>query len=210
MRLTVFAELEPTMIEQKQNGAASIDIADILVAILTSAALPVVSHMLTLVFGDSSLWSVDCLMVLYFSSFSGWILRESFRLAMVQSGLKARGYTFMDSDAAGNAVWTFPVMVALFCWDTVPGLMALLVIYCAAAFFLSKNKGIICIDAEKMCFIGVTVSLTVPLTEGLLAFYEVDISGTVVLIVFILFLVYLISFNYLVDRIRIWHRERKR
>lgn len=116
----------------------------------------------------------------------------------------------MDSDAAGNAVWTFPVMVALFCWDTVPGLMALLVINCAAAFFLSKNKGIICIDAEKMCFIGVTVSLTVPLTEGLLAFYEVDISGTVVLIVFILFLVYLISFNYLVDRIRIWHRERKR
>ena len=64
------------MIEQKQNGAASIDIADILVAILTSAALPVVSHMLTLVFGDSSLWSVDRLMVLYFSSFSGWITRE--------------------------------------------------------------------------------------------------------------------------------------
>ena len=190
MCLTSFAELEPTLIKQKQNGAASIDIADILVAILTSAALPVVSHMLTLVFGDSSLWSVDRLMVLYFSSLSGWILRESFRLAMVQSGLKARGYTFMDSDAAGNAVWTFPVMVALFCWDTVPGLMALLVIYCAAAFFLSKNKGIICIDAEKMCFIGVTVSLTVPLTEGSLAFLDVDISGTVVLIVFILLLVY--------------------
>ena len=74
------------MIEQKQNGAVSIDIVDILVAILTSAALPVVSHMLTLVFGDSSLWSVDRLMVLYFSSLSGWILRESFRLAMVQSG----------------------------------------------------------------------------------------------------------------------------
>lgn len=198
------------MIEQKQNGAVSIDIVDILVAILTSAALPVVSHMLTLVFGDSSLWSVDRLMVLYFSSLSGWILRESFRLAMVQSGLQAKGYTFMDSDAAGNAVWTFPVMVALFCWDTVPGLMALLVIYCAAAFFLSKNKGFICIDADKMCFIGVTVSLTVPLTEGLLAFLEVDISGTVVLIVFILLLVYLIAFNYLVDRIRIWHRERKR
>lgn len=198
------------MIEQKQNGAASIDIADILVAILTSAALPVVSHMLVLVFGDSSLWSVDRLMVLYFSSLSGWILRESFRFQMVKSGLKAKGYTFMDSDAAGNAVWTFPVMVALFCWDTVLGLMTLLVIYCVATFFLSKYKGIICIDTDKMCFIGVTASLTVPLTEGLLPIQEVDFSGTVVLIVFILLLVYLIASNYLVDRIRIWHRERKR
>lgn len=142
------------MIKQKQNGAASIDIADILVAILTSAALPVVSHMLTLVFGDSSLWSVDRLMVLYFSSLSGWILRESFRLAMVQSRLKARGYTFMDSDAAGNAVWTFPVMVALFCWDTVPGLMALLVIYCAAAFFLSKTKALFALMPKRCVLLG--------------------------------------------------------
>lgn len=62
----------------------------------------------------------------------------------------------------------------------------------------------------RCALIMVTASLTVPLTEGLLPIQEVDISGTVVLIVFILLLVYLIASNYLVDRIRIWHRERKR
>lgn len=34
--------------------------------------------------------------------------------------MRDKGYTFMDSDAAGNAIWTFPVVLALFCWNLIP------------------------------------------------------------------------------------------
>ena len=50
--------------------------SDVLITVLTSAALPVASRILTLAFGDNSLWSVDRLFIIYFASFSGWILRS--------------------------------------------------------------------------------------------------------------------------------------
>lgn len=142
------------MIEQKQNGAASIDIADILVAILTSAALPVVSHMLTLVFGDSSLWSVDRLMVLYFSSFSGWILRESFRLAMVQSGLKARGYTFMDSDAAVMQYGLFPLWSHFSAGIRFRGLWLCLLFIAPRLSFYLKTKALFALMPKRCALLG--------------------------------------------------------
>lgn len=140
------------MIEQKQNGAASIDIADILVAILTSAALPVVSHMLTLVFGDSSLWSVDRLMVLYFSSHSGWILRESFRLAMVQSGLKAGATLLWILTRPVMRYGLFPLWSHFSAGIRFRGLWLCWLFIAPRLLSYPKNKDIICIDAGKMCF----------------------------------------------------------
>ena len=49
--------------------------------------------------------------------------------------MRDKSYRFMDSDAAGNAVWTFPVVLALFCWNLLPGLITILAIYGVAAFF---------------------------------------------------------------------------
>lgn len=108
--------------------------SDVLITVLTSAALPVASRILTLAFGDNSLWSVDRLFIIYFASFSGWILRSYLQLVVERNGMRDKGYTFMDSDAAGNAIWTFPVVLALFCWNLIPGLISLLAIYCVAVF----------------------------------------------------------------------------
>lgn len=108
--------------------------SDVLITVLTSAALPVASRILTLAFGDNSLWSVDRLFIIYFASFSGWILRSYLQLVVERNGMRDKGYTFMDSDAAGNAIWTFPVVLALFCWNLIPGLVTLLAIYGVAAF----------------------------------------------------------------------------
>lgn len=103
--------------KRQENTSGEFETSNLLITVLTSAALPIASRVLTLAFGDNSLWSVDRLFIIYFASFSGWILRCYLQLVVERSGMKDKGYRFMDSDAAGNAIWTFPVVVALFCWN---------------------------------------------------------------------------------------------
>ena len=107
--------------ESRESVDGGFETSDVLITVLTSAALPVASRILTLAFGDNSLWSVDRLFIIYFASFSGWILRSYLQLLVERSGMRDKGYRFMDSDAAGNAIWTFPVVLALFCWNLISG-----------------------------------------------------------------------------------------
>lgn len=97
------------MVNKSREGRdGGFETSDVLITVLTSAALPVASRILTLAFGDNSLWSVDRLFIIYFASFSGWILRSYLQLVVERNGMRDKGYTFMDSGASGNAVWTFP------------------------------------------------------------------------------------------------------
>ena len=196
--------------ESRESGDGEFKTSDVLITVLTSAALPVASRILTLSFGDNSLWSVDRLFIIYFASFSGWILRSYLQLVVERSGMRDKGYRFMDSDAAGNAVWTFPVVLALFCWNLLPGLITLLVIYGVAAFLLLKNRSVFCIDAGRMGFIGLCTLLTVVVMEAVFVDYLSDPPSEIYqFVIYTMTLVLIISFNYVLDRFRIKRFGRK-
>ena len=78
------------MNESRESGGGEFKTSDVLITVLTSAALPVASRILTLSFGDNSLWSVDRLFIIYFASFSGWILRSYFQLVVERSGMREK------------------------------------------------------------------------------------------------------------------------
>ena len=78
--------------ESRESGDGEFKTSDVLITVLTSAALPVASRILTLSFGDNSLWSVDRLFIIYFASFSGWILRSYFQLVVERSGMRDKSY----------------------------------------------------------------------------------------------------------------------
>lgn len=190
--------------ESRENGDGEFKTSDVLITVLTSAALPVASRILTLAFGDNSLWSVDRLFIIYFASFSGWILRSYLQLVVERSGMRDKGYRFMDSNAAGNAVWTFPVVLALFCWNLIPGLITLLAIYGVATFLLLKYRNVFCIDVGRMEFIGLCTLLTVLVVEAVCADYLPDPpSETYQFVIYTMTLVLIISFNFALDRFRI-------
>lgn len=190
--------------ESRESGGGEFKTSDVLITVLTSAALPVASRILTLSFGDNSLWSVDRLFIIYFASFSGWILRSYLQLVVERSGMRNKGYRFMDSDAAGNAVWTFPVVLALFCWNLILGLITLLAIYGAAAILLLKYRSVFCIDVGRMGFIGLCTLLTVVVMEVVFVDYLSDPPSEIYqFVIYSMTLVLIISFNYVLDRFRI-------
>lgn len=193
------------MVDKSREGrAGGFETSDVLITVLTSAALPVASRILTLSFGDNSLWSVDRLFIIYFASFSGWILRSYLQLIVERSGMRDKGYRFMDSDAAGNAVWTFPVVLALCCWNLILGLITLLAIYGVAAFLLLKYRSVFCIDVGRMGFIGLCTLLSVVFMEVVFVDYLSDPPSEIYQFVIYTFtLVFIISFNFALDRFRI-------
>lgn len=199
------------MVNKSREGRdGGLETSDVLITVLTSAALPVASRILTLAFGDNSLWSVDRLFIIYFASFSGWILRSYLQLVVERNGMRDKGYTFMDSDAAGNAIWTFPVVLALFCWNLIPGLITLLAIYAVAAFLLLKYRSVFCIDVGRMGFIGLCTLLTVVVMEVVFVGYLSDPPSEIYqFVIYTMTLVLIISFNYALDRFRIKRFGRK-
>ena len=199
------------MVNKSREGRdGGFETSDVLITVLTSAALPVASRILTLAFGDNSLWSVDRLFIIYFASFSGWILRSDLQLVVERNGMRDKGYTFMDSDAAGNAIWTFPVVLALFCWNLIPGLITLLAIYGVAAFLLLKYRSIFCIDVGRMGFIGLCTLLTLVVMEVVFVDYLSDPPSEIYqFVIYTMTLVLIISFNYALDRFRIKRFGRK-
>lgn len=199
-----------TVDKSREGRDGGFETSDVLITVLTSAALPVASRILTLSFGDNSLWSVDRLFIIYFASFSGWILRSYLQLVVERSGMRDIGYRFMDSDAAGNAVWTFPVVLALFCWNLIPGLITLLAIYGVAAFLLLKYRSAFCIDVGRMGFIGLCTLLSVVVMEVVFVDYLSDPPSEIYQFVIYTFtLVFIISFNFALDRFRIKRFGRK-
>ncbi len=199
------------MVNKSREGRdGGFETSDVLIAVLTSAALPVASRILTLAFGDNSLWSVDRLFIIYFASFSGWILRSDLQLVVERNGMRDKGYTFMDSGASGNAIWTFPVVLALFCWNLIPGLITLLAIYGVAAFLLLKYRSIFCIDVGRMGFIGLCTLLTLVVMEVVFVDYLSDPPSEIYqFVIYTMTLVLIILFNYALDRFRIKRFGRK-
>lgn len=199
------------MVNKSREGRdGGFETSDVLITVLTSAALPVASRILTLAFGDNSLWSVDRLFIIYFASFSGWILRSGLQLVVERNGMRDKGYTFMDSGASGNAIWTFPVVLALFCWNLIPGLITLLAIYGVAAFLLLKYRSIFCIDVGRMGFIGLCTLLTLVVMEVVFVDYLSDPPSEIYqFVIYTMTLVLIILFNYALDRFRIKRFGRK-
>lgn len=197
--------------ESRESVDGGFETSDVLITVLTSAALPVASRVLTLAFGDNSLWSVDRLFIIYFASFSGWILRSYLQLVVERSGMRDKGYRFMDSDAAGNAIWTFPVVLALFCWNLIPGLITLLAIYGVAAFLLLKYRNVFRIDVGSMEFIGLCTLLTMIVVEAVCAGYLSNPPSEIYqFAIYTVTLVLIISFNFALDRFRIKRSGRRK
>ena len=192
------------------DNRADANVAGHLTTALTCAVVPILSHLLTLVFGENDLWASERLFVLYFAFLSGWIIRGSLQSWVARAGLKSRGYTFMDSDAAGSAVMTFPVLVALTCWNFAVGVVVLLALYLSAAYLLWTNRNRLHINVGHMCLAAVCVVLTIALAETFLfgAFATMQ-SEALSLIVYIVLLLILITLNIFADQIRIWRGNRK-
>lgn len=51
--------------KSREDRDGGFETSDVLITVLTSAALPVASRILALAFGDNSLWSVDRLFIIY-------------------------------------------------------------------------------------------------------------------------------------------------
>lgn len=118
--------------------------------------------------------------------------------------MRDKGYTFMDSGASGNAIWTFPVALSLFCWNLMPGLISLLAIYCVAVFLLWKYRNVFRIDVGRMVFIGLCTLLTVLVAEAFCAVYLPDsVSEIYQFVIYTFTLVFIVSFNFALDRFRI-------
>ena len=197
--------------ESRESVDGGFETSDVLITVLTSAALPVASRIFTLAFGDNSLWSVDRLFIIYFASFSGWILRSYLQLVVERSGMRDKGYRFMDSDAAGNAIWTFPVVLALFCWNLIPGLITLLAIYGVAAFLLLKYRNVFRIDVGRMEFIGLYTLLTVIVVEAVCASCLSDPPSEIYqFVTYTVALVLIFSSNFALDRFRIKRSDRRK
>lgn len=112
--------------------------------------------------------------------------------------MRDKGYTFMDSDAAGNAIWTFPVVLSLFCWNLILGLISLLAIYCVAVFLLWKYRNVFRIDVGRIVFIGLCTLLTVLVAEAFYAVYLSDsVSEIYQFVIYTFTLVFIISFKML-------------
>ncbi len=198
------------MKKSRESKDGEFEASDLLVTVLTSAALPVASRVLTLAFGENSLWSVDRLFIIYFASFSGWILRNYLQLVVERSGMRDKGYSFMNSDAAGNAIWTFPVLLALFCWNLLPGLITLLAIYAVAAILLLKHRNAFCIDVGRMEFIGLCTLLTVLVVEAVCVSYLPDPASEIQhFATYTVALVLIVLLNFALDCFRIKRSDRK-
>lgn len=131
-------------------------------------------------------------------------LRLKINLVVERNGMRDKGYTFMDSVASGNAIWTFPVALSLFCWNLIPGLISLLAIYCVAVFLLWKYRNVFRIDVGRMVFIGLCTLLTVLVAEAFCAVYLPDsVSEIYQFVIYTFTLVFIISFNFALDRFRI-------
>jgi len=196
--------------KSRESKDGEFEASDLLVTVLTSAALPVASRVLTLAFGENSLWSVDRLFIIYFASFSGWILRNYLQLVVERSGMRDKGYSFMNSDAAGNAIWTFPVLLALFCWNLLPGLITLLAIYAVAAILLLKHRNAFCIDVGRMEFIGLCTLLTVLVVEAVCVSYLPDPASEIQhFATYTVALVLIVLLNFALDCFRIKRSDRK-
>lgn len=198
------------MKKSRESKDGEFEASDLLVTVLTSAALPVASRVLTLAFGENSLWSVDRLFIIYFASFSGWILRNYLQLVVERSGMRDKGYSFMNSDAAGNAIWTFPVLLTLFCWNLLPGLITLLAIYAVAAILLLKHRNAFCIDVGRMEFIGLCTLLTVLVVEAVCVSYLPDPASEIQhFATYTVALVLIVLLNFALDCFRIKRSDRK-
>lgn len=124
--------------------------------------------------------------------------------------MRDKGYRFMDSGAAGNAVWTFPVALSPSCWNLIPGLISLLAIYCVAVFLLWKYRNVFRIDVGRMVLIGLCTLLTVLAAEAFCAVYLSDpVSEIYQFVIYTFTLVCIISFNFALDRFRIKRFGRK-
>lgn len=113
--MSSFIRVGRLMVNKFREGSdGGFETSDVLITVLTSAVLPVASRILTLAFGDNSLWSVDRLFIIYFASFSGWILRSYLQLVVERNGMRDKGYRFMDSDAGGMPFGRFPLLFLYF------------------------------------------------------------------------------------------------
>ena len=188
-----------------------IGVNDLLSIAITCAIVPLLSHLLNLVCGENDLWSTERLFALYFASFSGWILRECLQAEVARRGLKKKGYTFMDSDAAGNAVWVIPIMIALSCWHTTVGVLVLLVVYILAACLLWVHRSEVQIGMGQLCLVGVITVSGAAVVEFFYADTLVNFQlEKINLVIYIVFLILLIVLNILMDRLRIkWRKHRE-
>ena len=182
---------------------SSIDAIDMLSIAVTCAMVPLLSPVLSLIWGDNPLWGADRMFSVYFAVFSGRVLMEKLQLVFDQCGLRGKGYAFMDFDAAGKVVYAFPVLLPLFCWNSAAAMIILLSIFVITSFVLCMDRNIIKFNVFNTSGIGLlAVLLKIPVNV-LISFIDINYSQDFTLAVFIALLLSIIGLNAFRDYLRI-------
>ena len=192
---------------RKKEPVKGINAFDVASLAITCAMVPLLSHVLTLIWGDNPIWSSERLFVFYFASFSGRVLSEGLQLMVEKHGLKSKGYTFMDSDASGNAVWAFPMIIALFCWDDAIAMIVLLAIFFVSVLVLCRHTDEVRLNLGNMTFVGIVAVLCLVMAS---VFFDSALTGERCQLFFIASvacLALILVWNFLYDFIRIKRRE---
>lgn len=104
--------------------ATNADTVNNLIALLiTSASAPVISHCLSLVFGeDANLWTTDRILILIFSSLAGLVLADGFKHLPIFSSARhphiAKGLRLGDFDLITSIIWALPVITVCLFFDS--------------------------------------------------------------------------------------------
>ena len=128
---------KPEAISSNNTSSTAVDLLSL---VLTSAVVPLISHALTIAFGDDSFWSTDRLFVIYFSAISGIVIVDKLVRMLRANGMWQRGYKLGDSDAFMNLASVTPVVIVLGCYNTLPGVIAIASIYATAVIILWFDK----------------------------------------------------------------------
>ena len=189
--------------QNNSNNNGIIDPLDMLSVAVTCAMVPLFSRVLILIWGDNPIWADDRLFSVYFAVFSGRVLMEKLQSVLERRGLKDEGYTFMDFDVTGKVVYTFPVLLTLFCWNSAVAMLALLLIFFAAALILCVDRCKLKFDVCNTSRIGLSAILLSILANVYLSFADINYPQDAAFAIFVVFLVTVIASNAFRDYLRV-------
>ena len=121
---------------------------DLILVIISAVGAPLLAHLLSFVpIIDSSMWTSERLLVLYFAGVVGYILSDKLIRLFNNSSLPKRGYLLERSDAIPIAVWALAPTIVCWFYGSFEGSVVVLILYLGAMIILWHDKEEVVINA---------------------------------------------------------------
>ena len=171
--------------------------ADFIVVIVSSTAAPLISHILSILFGPTNGWDTDRLVVLYFASLSGFVISNKVkRIAANSNGLRFLNY----SDVLWELIWLLPITIVAFCYKSLLCLLFLICYMLISLVLLRKDWDIIRFSYPKLIYILIITILMIAI-GNISGFAS---GGEALIPQLILYIMTLALLSYVFDKIEIF------